>query len=376
MNTNNQISEAVTQLATKMHAAVNETKSEVKELAEDFKTIQAQITELAQKQTGYTGGFQTKASPLGKFANDERVRNFVSDVGIKSASVTLENTINQIFKKSGPIVGDAVSSNVDYLNVQPQRDHRMGEMNITRQLTLLDVLPRIEVMSNAFDFNVLDGYNNAAAVQVAEGSGFAQTNVPTTLKTSKIHTYAHYTKLSSQVVADSPALIGQLDSLMRYGVAQKCTADIINGADGIEAVAATFAQPLGTKLADGIGNAMAALQADGWQPDTVLLHPLTWQKIRAERATTGEFVVGDWAAGAGMSIWGMDVVIDPAATQDQPVVFDRSQIALLDRKQARVELGRSGEDMTNGLSTLLAELRAGVAIFSPSAFAQVVIATS
>jgi hypothetical protein len=56
----------------------------------------------------------------------------------------------------------------------------------------------------------------------------------------------------------------------------------------------------------------------------------------------------------------------------EPLVFDASQIAILDRQSARVELGRESDDFTRGLVTMLAEVRAGLAVFSPSAILKVV----
>lgn len=67
------------------------------------------------------------------------------------------------------------------------------------------------------------------------------------------------------------------------------------------------------------------------------------------------------------SIWGMRVITDPAVAQGNPLVLDSSQVAILDRMDARIEFGREGNDMTTNQVTALAETLIGLAVFSPSA---------
>jgi HK97 family phage major capsid protein len=118
------------------------------------------------------------------------------------------------------------------------------------------------------------------------------------------------------------------------------------------------------------------LQVAGWQPNVVVMHPNLWQAIRAERSLTENlYIAGNWAMPAPMTMWGMTVVLDPSVSQAVPMVLDASQVAILDRQEARVELGRSGNDFTDATVTLRAMIRVGLAVFSPSALVQVTIAT-
>lgn len=120
-------------------------------------------------------------------------------------------------------------------------------------------------------------------------------------------------------------------------------------------------------LADAIGTAMTSLDAAGWQADLVIIHPNDWFTIQSERSTDEEYVAGGWAMPNPNSIWGMRVITDPSVAEGNPMVLDSTQVAILDRMDARIEFGREGNDMTTNQVTALAETRIGLAVFSPSA---------
>ncbi|NIC43322.1 phage major capsid protein [Aquabacterium sp. A08] len=355
------------------------------ELEQDYKGLSQALNEVAQKQGGggiFATGVQSSGpgaagnGALAKALNDERIRAMVADRGIKSASVTLNAPLASLLQfKSGPVVGDVSSSATDLIDVQAQRDPRLGSFG-ARRLTLMEALPRIVVSSNALDYNVLSNYVNAAAIQAQEGAAFAAGSMPTELKTARIATIGFFQKLSNQVVADMPLLVSQAGQVMRYGVAQKACHELIAGTDvidGLQEQATTFVAASDTPWADAIGYAATSLESNGWRADTVVMHPTLWQSIRSERNLESAYVAQSWATASAQTLWGMNVVTDPSVSQTAPLVLDSSQVAILDRSEARVELGRSGDDMTNGTMTMLAEIRVGLAVFSPDAVLEVTV---
>jgi len=348
-----------------------------KRFQEKFLDQDAAIRELSQKQVGYapTDG---AGGTLRKAFNDARIQEFRADRGVKSVSVMVPGPLRRMLTEVKAVVGDMAGVGNNLLSVQPERDHRLGNFAM-RPLSLLEALPHMPVGSNAFEYNEIVGYVNDADQQANEGADFGQTEIPTELVTSKIATIGHYVKLSEQVTADSPALLQQANALMGYGVSAKASARVIAGngvasaIQGLQTIAATHTGSSGAGLADAIGQAMTALSTAGWVPDLVVMHPNDWQLIRAERTATG-YVAGGWALPAIPSIWGAPVVTDPAVTAGAPLVMDRSQVMILDRQEARVELGRTGNDFTNGMVTLRAVIRVGLAVFSTSAVRKVALA--
>src|SRR5690554_5795393 len=184
-----------------------------------------------------------------------------------------------------------------------------------RRLSLLDVLPAIQVNSSSFEFVALDGYVNAADYQIEQGDLKAEQDMPNALQTASIATLAVTLAASEQVLADAPGLTQFLDSHLRYGVMSKLEAELITGAggtgqiDGLLNQATPFTATSGSFLADAIGEAIAELESSGWNAGVIVMHPNYWQTIRSERAAgSGEYVASGWDQPAGPSVWGVPVV--------------------------------------------------------------------
>lgn len=333
------------------------------------------LSEIAQKMAiaPDSAGPNYLSNPVKKAASDPglvALRNRQT----KSAIVSLAGGIDLLRKST--IVGDTQGSSEEGYAVQAQR--APGLYNDPRRpLSLLDVLPRLSVTSNAFEFNRLDSYSSLASYQASEGALKPETTVPTTLASAGIATIAHWVKASTQVLADAPALEQQLKSLLSYGVLHKLEREVIAG-DGsaghisglTDAGNFTAFSPSTSTLnsADAIGEAMAALDTAGWRAGLIVLHPDDWQQMRAERATTSnEYLVGTWNSPAAPNVWGCPVVTSPAVSEGFALVIDPSQVLLLDRMQATAEFGFVDDDFVRNLVTLRAELRAGLAVLSPGA---------
>ena len=125
-----------------------------------------------------------------------------------------------------------------------------------------------------------------------------------------------------------------------------------------------FPTSIALDLADAIGTTMTSLDAEGWQADLIILHPNDWFTILSERSADDEYVAGGWATFNPNSIWGMQVITDPAVLQGKPIVLDSTQVAILGRMDARVEFGREGNDMTTNLVIALAEARIDLAVLA------------
>lgn len=370
------LNETIGVFKTDVNQRLEKTANDHKALNERFEST---ITEICQKMD-CAGDIGTQSS----FGNSSRglFKQIHADAGLaalrnrttKGATIVLEGTSLAMVAKA--LTGDGQVGSID---VPAQRDPRLGEM-VGRALTVFDVLPRMPVTSNSFEFNQLDSYTNAAAYQATEGALKAETTMPTSLQSAPITTIAHFLKASEQVLADSPALEQQIRSLLNYGVLGKASSEIIAGATagkitGLATVATAYAAAAGTALADAIGGAITALDTMGWRAGLVLMHPTDWFAIRSERtATEKAYVAAGWSTAGQNTIWGVPVVTEPSVVAGSPIVLDPAQVAILDRQQPVVEIGRDGDDFTKNLVTIRGELRIGLAVFSPSAVLKVAIA--
>jgi HK97 family phage major capsid protein len=310
---------------------------------------------------------------LAKLSADPQLKA-MTDREAKSAIIKLDASIGQLLTKS-TVVGDGGSSTS--ATPEPLRGQLFGE-DPRRRLSVLDMLPRLPVSAASFQFEQLDNYAAAANYQAAEGEPKPQTNVPMALQTVPIPTIAHFINASEQVLSDVPYLQRLLDGLLRYGVLRRLENEIIAGNTvgkiaGLQSQADTFTPSSSSgPLVDQIGEALTELDIRGWNPGAVLLHPSDWQAIRSERDQENAYVSSGWQMPAGPTIWGVPAATSPAVTVGRPLVLDPAQVVVLDRQQATVEVGRTGDGFIENVLTLRGELRAGLAVFSPSAVLRLV----
>lgn len=257
----------------------------------------------------------------------------------------------------------------------PQRDG-VGIRGIPQpRLSLLDVLPIVPVTSATYEFVRLDGYINGAAYQKEEGEEKAEGSMPTKMERAEIATIATWIPASLQVLQDNDQLEGQINTLMSVGVRQKLEAELINGEGGPGEILgfkkqATAAGITTGKPADRIGAALTDLKAEGWNPNVIVMNPRDWFAIESERAEDGDgqYVIGTPRDPAPPSLWGTPVVVTNGMPQGEALILDTSVAALLDRQEVTVEASRhDGDNFRRNLVTILAELRAGLAVFAPTA---------
>lgn len=327
----------------------------------EIKTLREQMIDLAQKG-GIPNGFGVKAN------NESVAAQFVQSPQFKSMLTGAPTT--------GRVEVKATITSATH-DVQAERAPGLFN-NPQRALSLLSALPSLAVNTGVFEFMQLNGYVNAAAVQVLEGDVKAEASLPTQIVQANISTIAHWIKASNQILADAPALSMQIDNLLRYGVTAKLESELINGAGGAGKILglvpqATAFVPTLTAKADKIGEAKAAMEADGWVPSLIVMNPADWFVIASERATDEQYVLGSPRDPAGPSLWGIPVLTTPAIASGTTLILDQSQVAVLNREGVTVMASREdGSNFTTNQTTLLAEARYGLAVFATGAVRKIV----
>tara|TARA_R110000851_G_scaffold333531_1_gene514860 strand:- start:39762 stop:40853 length:1092 start_codon:yes stop_codon:yes gene_type:complete len=351
---------------------VDTVKDRLAKQDKEIKSLDRAITDLAQRNDSYRSIPGSRSSGFGQVKNV-----FESSATLKSIQAgEQKGGIIKLDDVSIKSLFDSYSGSGD---TQAQRSPVLGE-NVTPRLDLISVLPTLPVTSNTFEFLQLNGYTNAAGYQFSEGDAKAEATVPTQTIKVDIATIAHWLPVSMQVMADNDALMMQVRQLLINGVRKKLIAEIISGAstsggiEGLETQATSYVATGGVELADAVGGAIASLNASGWNASHVIMHPNDWHAIQSERTSAGEYVAAGWSSVANL-IWGVPVIVDENVTQQSPLVIDASQIALLDRMQPQIDIGVRNEQFTNNERTILAECRAGLAVFSPSAILSVTVAS-
>lgn len=271
------------------------------------------------------------------------------------------------------IVGDtATGDDNGYTTEKPRLEGLYA--NPQPALDLLNLFPRIAVDSGSVEFVQLDGYSSSAGFQAAQGDTKAETSVPTTTVTATIATLAHFVKASRQVLSDAPQLENQLSRLLTYGLSAKLADALLNG-DGTSGsikgllAYASAATVTSTTTTDKIGEVVSDLQAAGYSPNGIVMAPSDWFTIASSKASTaGTYLLGSPASQPAPNLWGVRVVPSAKLSSGTVLIGDFNQSAILDREDASVRIDQSGDNFTANLVTLLAELRAGLAVFDSSAF--------
>lgn len=253
------------------------------------------------------------------------------------------------------------------------------------RLSLLDVLPIVPVEGSTYEYVQLDGYLSGAAYQAKEGDEKSEGQLPTKMSRAEIATIATWIPASLQVLNDNTQLQEQIGLLMSVGVRQKLEAELLIGDGGPGEILgfikqATTATPgLTGRPVDRIGLALTDLKAAGWNPNVIVMNPRDWFAIESERAEEGDgqYVIGSPRDPAPPSLWGTPVVVTMGMPELGALILDTSTTALLDREQVTVEASRmDGDNFRRNLVTILAELRAGLAVYAPTSMRLVPLTTT
>ncbi|OEO23095.1 hypothetical protein AX279_22485 [Pseudomonas sp. J237] len=347
------------QVVSDMKNALNERISEVDN----------RIMALEQISVRGASAVTESASDLARKIAEHDSLNSLREGSVKSAIIPSNDSISMLRKA---VVGDVGSATNDLYSVQPMRSSVI-QNDPRRSLRVMDLIPRIPVESNAFEFISLDGFANNADYQLAEGDTKAEQDLPTEVKTVGISTIAVTLPASEQILADAPQLTQFLSGKLLFGVLEKLEREIISSSpgagkiSGLESLATAFIPTAGLNSADAIGEAVTDLSAKGWTAGVIVMNPFDWLKIATMKDNEQNYILGSPRDPSPPNLWGVPVATTPSLTAGTVLVLDPQQIGLLDRMTPRFAIGLVDDQFSRNMLTLRAELRAGLAVFSPSA---------
>ncbi|AMK28825.1 hypothetical protein HB13667_18405 [Pseudomonas putida] len=256
-----------------------------------------------------------------------------------------------------------------------QAERAAGIQNDPRlAFQLLEVLSTIPVSGGTYEFTQLESFDNNADYQLKEGELKAESNIGLELASTNIQTIAHWTRASVQVLDDEASLSSYIANLLGYGLLSKLEGEIINGAGGTGKIlgllqqAIPYTPTIATTPTDRVGEAAAAMKSEGWKPSVVLMNPMDWFAIQSSKSADGLYLLGGPQDPANATLWKNVVVESPSLARGKSLIIDPAHVRILDRMQPTVIASRFDRDnLVTNLVTLLAELRAGLAVFAKDA---------
>ena len=234
--------------------------------------------------------------------------------------------------------------------------------------SLLSILPSRRVTRDAVETVKLNGTGDAGA-QVLEGDTKADVAMDGQLIRNEICTYAATTSASKQVLADAEQLAGAVDSLLRSKVLAKVEAELISGdgsqghVSGLLDSGSVHVPVSATNAVDAIGECIASMVDQGYQPTAIVMSASDWQEIAGERAQDGHYVLAVPTSPAPLTLWGVQVALSAAMPAGTAIVLDAGFVTVLDREELTVAASEHHADFfSKNLVLIRAECRIGLEV--------------
>jgi HK97 family phage major capsid protein len=251
-----------------------------------------------------------------------------------------------------------------------------------RRLSLLDIVPTSQMDGRSFSYaqetGALDDARETIEGEIKPSTSLALEEAEVVAETIPVWTKAHRNELS-----DVPALPLIINDRLVYVCLRRLEGQYIAGSGespnlrgilataGIQSVDFVAGVPVSDLVLDGI---TAVEDADA-VPDAVVVNPVDLaQMLKATADSSGVRLDGPGAfASQPSSLWGLPTILSRLMPQGQALVGAFGTCSrLFIREPPSVRLSDSDQDdFVRNMITILAELRAGVAIWQPSAFATI-----
>ncbi len=294
---------------------------------------------------------------------------------------------NQLKNQKTLLYGSSASSGGGFV----QNDVQPGYVDIRqRELTFLDLIPRVQTESDTIEYVYETTFTNAAA-SVAEASVTTGTTglkpesaLDYAIATVAVETIAHWIPVTNRMLSDAPAIRGIINGRLLLGLDLTLESLCVTGngtTPNISGITdhAINAVGMGSDSAvDALFKGRTLVRTTGHgRPSAFVIHPTDWSQIRlsrenADTGTLGGYMMGPPSMTGATTLWGIPVVESEAMTVGTALVGDWQQgCTLFDREQAAIRVGTIDDQFVRNMQTILAELRAAFVVWRPTMFTQI-----
>lgn len=389
-----------------------EADAEAKGALADAKSFMAQLAGDAPEQTtgkvnsgSFFGGKQAKT--FGEmFTESEAYTAFVKQYARNGAIPdSVKGLQSSGFSADMKALITGVSSTSGGAFINNDLYSQITDLVGARELTMRDIVTVSSTQSDAIDYVRVTAKTSAAAA-VAEATSAAAPTVGAALSTplvlnagggykpestmtfervtTAVKTLAHWIPITKRAAADAGQVRTMVDVFLREGLEDILDSQMLAG-DGVgENLLGILATPgiqtvgsAGTDI-DAIVDAIKAVRTVGRRRATSLvIHPNDWYStgfLLAKDAANGRYLIGDPTApsDALKTLWGLNVVVSDAITENTALVGDFRYAVLWEREGVNVMVSDQHADFfTRNLLAILAEMRVAFGCLDPQAFASV-----
>jgi HK97 family phage major capsid protein len=264
----------------------------------------------------------------------------------------------------------------------PSRPADIPQTNADRMPRILDLLDRRTTDSNTVEYVRETTAAGTTAAETAEAGAKPESTFTFEVVTEPVRTIAHWTNITRQTLDDNAQLRGYIDGRLRYGLEFRADQQALNGngtapnlrgllnVSGINTYAPGAAEARVISIRKGI----TMVQQDEYNATGVALNPADWELVELSTDDQGAFRVSPNVANAlAPRIWGLNVVPTTVIAAGTGLVGDyRYGATWWERTGVQVFLSDShASNFTSNILTLLAEMRAALSVWRPSAFCRI-----
>ena len=277
-----------------------------------------------------------------------------------------------------PEVGGALLTLAN-INVQPQRLPGIVPLALEER-TIADLMLPGNTDGNTIEYYEETTFTNAGA-PVEEGAAKPESALGYTLRTESVRKIAHWIPATDELLMDVSQMRSVIEGRMVFGVRRAEETQLLNGSGTAPAIRGLLnrtgiqTQARGTDpVPDAVYRGMTRVRVIGFaEPTAVVFHPNDWQDVRLLKTADGIYLWGSPSESGPERIWGLDVRLTTAMTENTALVGAFRPYAQVFRRTG-ITVTASTEHSTffvENKVAILAEERLALAVYRPAAFCTV-----
>jgi HK97 family phage major capsid protein len=229
---------------------------------------------------------------------------------------------------------------------------------------LMDACGHIPTNSNSVSYVQWTPNPQGAAPIVAEGAAKPEAVMTATPTNDTLDTYAHWKEITRQALEDIPQIRALVEGRLRQGIMRSLESATAAALAAAPLDPSTGSAAGGDTILSAIRIGIATVQANGYNPNAVIINPL-------DAANIDIGIMGGTLGGPSMNgnLWGLRAIASSDLPPGTAYVGDfKSAVTIFDRGSTTVYLTDSHADnFVKNVLLLLAEIRALVTVPEPQA---------